>query len=148
MFSGVAAIAAGQMLNTLLSLILVPLYLAHWPVAVYGEWMALSSVVAYFALFDFGMNAAAANVMTAAYARQEVARFRMIQASAMVFYLCVAVAITIVVGVLAVCFRLPAWIGVRHIPARAAATRRRCPRSADSPWAPRSSPPTRSPASP
>ena len=119
-FRGVAAVAAGQALNILFTIILVPLYLAHWSAALYGEWMALSSVVAYLGLMDFGMNSAAGNAMTAAHARKEWARYREIQASAMVFYFFLALIITIGASVFALDWGLPAWMGIRNITGREA----------------------------
>ena len=46
-------------------------YLRYWSVAVYGEWMALYSVVMYFSNLDFGVTAAAINAATMAYARDD-----------------------------------------------------------------------------
>jgi len=110
------ALSAGQLLNILGNLLLVPLFLSRWSIDQYGEWMALSAVVAYFGVSDLGMNSAASNVMTAAYARGDIERYRFLQGSAMAFYLSMASIVSVLlVGTIAV-FPVPVWIGIRHIP--------------------------------
>lgn len=112
----IAAILAGQFLNVVGNLVLVPLFLTQWSTGLYGEWMALSAVVAYFSVTDLGMNAAAGNAMTAAYARGDLVRYRNLQGSAMAFYVGMALSVSVLLGVLAAFLPLPAWIGIRHIP--------------------------------
>jgi len=63
------ALLTGQFLNVIGNLLLVPLFLSRWSSGVYGDWMALSAVVAYFGVTDLGVNSAAGNTMMAAYAR-------------------------------------------------------------------------------
>ena len=83
--------------------------------------MALSSVVAYFGVTDFGMNLAAANAMTAAYARGDLARYRYLQGSAMAFYVGLALGVSLLFGFLTTVLPIPAWIGIREIPPSVAA---------------------------
>jgi O-antigen/teichoic acid export membrane protein len=82
----------------------------------YGEWMALSALVAYFGVTDLGMNSAAGNAMTAAYARGDLRNYRYLQASAMAFYVGIAVSVSILFGFLVAFLPIPAWIGIRYIP--------------------------------
>ena len=110
------AVFAGQFLNIIGNLLLVPLFLSRWSTGMYGEWMALSAVVAYFGVTDLGMNSAAANAMTAAYARGDRDRYRHLQASAMAFYVSVAFSVSLLFGLLTAALPIPAWIGIRHIP--------------------------------
>src|SRR5712691_5693591 len=70
--AGVAAYGLGIGSN----LILLPLYLRFWSVALYGEWMALYSVVNYLANFDFGVTAAGVNAATTAHARSDWPAFK------------------------------------------------------------------------
>lgn len=83
--------------------------------------MALSAVVAYFGITDLGMNAAAGNVMTAAYARGDLKRYRYLQGSAIAFYVGMALSMSILFGVLVAIFPVPAWLGIRQIPHSVAA---------------------------
>jgi O-antigen/teichoic acid export membrane protein len=98
-------------------LFLVPLFLLHWNTTVYGEWMALSAVIAYLNATDLGMNAAAGNRMLAAYAIKDWATYRTIQASAIAFYIALATIITIVCGFICGILPVASWLGIRAIPA-------------------------------
>ena len=119
----VSAIFAGQLLNIVGNLALVPLFLSHWSTSLYGEWIALSAVVAYLGISDLGMSSAAGNVMTAAYAQRDLARYRSLQGSAMAFYLGMALSISVVLAIVAALLPLPAWCGIRDIsPSVAAAS--------------------------
>jgi O-antigen/teichoic acid export membrane protein len=112
----VVANFAGQLVNIAGNLLLVPLFLSCWSAGVYGEWMALSALVSYFGITDLGMNSAAGNVITAAYARGDLARYRFLQGSAMAFYVGMASAVSLLAGILIVVFPVPLWIGVCLIP--------------------------------
>jgi len=69
--TGAGAVAYG--LGIASNLLLLPLYLRFWSVAVYGEWMALYSVVNYIGSLDFGVTAAAVNAATpGSYAEVEI----------------------------------------------------------------------------
>jgi len=111
----ISAIFAGQFLNIAGNLFLVPLFLSRWSAGEYGEWMALSAVVAYFGVTDLGVNSAGGNAMTAAYARGDMSKYRRVQCSAMAFYVGMALSVSLLFGILLVLLPMPAWIGVHHI---------------------------------
>lgn len=115
LLKSISAIFAGQFLNVVGNLLLVPLFLSRWSSDMYGEWMALSAVVAYFAVTELGMNSAAANAMTAAYARGDLRRYQCLQGSATAFYVSMALAFSLLFGFLTALLPIPAWIGIRHI---------------------------------
>src|SRR5438046_2116585 len=81
------AIVSGKLVVTAGTLLLLPLYLAHWSSTRYGEWLTLSAAVAYLSLLDFGMNMGAVNRLTQAYARRDSDDYRSVQRAAMAFYL-------------------------------------------------------------
>src|ERR1039458_8554010 len=58
---GVGAGVVAYGLGITSNLILLPLYLRVWSVAMYGEWMALYSEVNYLANLDFGVTVAGVN---------------------------------------------------------------------------------------
>ena len=116
LLKSISAIFAGQMVNVLGTLLLVPLFLSRWSTGIYGEWMALSAVVAYFGVTDLGMNSAAGNALTAAHACGDLGRYRYLQGSAMAFYVGMAFSVSLLFGVLTAVIPIPAWIGIRHIP--------------------------------
>jgi O-antigen/teichoic acid export membrane protein len=96
------------------------MFLSYWSKEVYGEWVALSAVVAYYATADMGMNAASGNALIKAYQRKEWGKYRETQASALLFYIGMACAVTALAAV--TCFFLPVtrWLGIVHIPRPAA----------------------------
>jgi O-antigen/teichoic acid export membrane protein len=118
---GFGAVLSGQALSTIGNFFLVPLFLSHWSTTVYGEWMALSAVIAYLNAADLGMNAAAGNKMLAAYASRDWAAYRAIQGSALAFYIALATAITLAAGIICGALPVASWLGIRSIPATTAA---------------------------
>ncbi len=99
----------GQSIGVVASLILVPLYLHVWSAALYGEWLALYSAVAYLSMLDMGVQAYAVNRMTRAYARGDLQEYRQIQHSAFALYSSVAAVGTAAVAILAFCAPIRSW---------------------------------------
>lgn len=62
--AGLGASAFGQLVHVLIQGATIPLFLWAWKADVYGEWLLLSTIPAYFAMTDFGFGAAAGNEMT------------------------------------------------------------------------------------
>ena len=121
LYRNAAALGFAQIANTVGNLLLVPLFLSYWSKEVYGEWMALSALVAYYSTADMGMNTASGNALIKAYQRGAREQYREIQASALLFYIGMACAVTALTA--ATCFLLPVtgWLGVVHIPRLTAA---------------------------
>src|SRR5262249_47135811 len=94
------------------SLILVPLCLRYWPAALYGEYLALFAAVSYLTSLDFGMQQAAVNRLTQAYARGDLAEYRRVQHTAVAFYLLLATAVT-VVATGAWLLPISRWLGLK-----------------------------------
>ena len=78
------------MVNLAGTVVLVPLFLAHWSVGVYGEWLVLSSLANYLSTLDLGMNSAAGNALLASHVRGDSEEFMRCQRSALAFYLTLA----------------------------------------------------------
>lgn len=87
---GVGAGAVAYGLGVASNLLLLPLYLRVWSVAVYGEWMAVYALVNYLGNLDFGVTAAAVNAATMAWARGDWSAFRRIQGTAWAAALAIA----------------------------------------------------------
>jgi O-antigen/teichoic acid export membrane protein len=51
----------GQGVSLVGQLLLVPLFISHWGVGLYGEWLILTAIPAYFAFADLGVTSAAGN---------------------------------------------------------------------------------------
>jgi len=73
---GFGANVIGQGLNVASKILLVPLFLQAWGTNVYGEWLVLSSFVAYLSLTDLGGQVYIVNRLTQAYSCQDTQLFR------------------------------------------------------------------------
>lgn len=111
---GLAAIFSGQIIVTLGNLLLVPLYLTIWSPAVYGEWLALFSLVSYLSVLDFGVNLAVINRLTQAYTRGDLKNYARCQHSALAFYLLLALTGSLLLAWAAWNLPLAAWMGLRE----------------------------------
>ncbi len=118
---GFTALLFGQGIRVFGHVVLVPLFLYYWSASAYGEWLALASLTAYLSALDLGVNTAGANRLTQLYARGQLAAYSRYQASALGFYLALAVAGGALLGVAV--WRLPVaeWLGLRTIPSGDAA---------------------------
>jgi len=54
LFRGIGANFLGQIINIASRIVLVPLFLLSWGADIYGEWLLLSSMVAYLSLIEMG----------------------------------------------------------------------------------------------
>jgi O-antigen/teichoic acid export membrane protein len=108
--------AFSQALVLLLNLVLVPVFFSHWSIRKYGEWLALSSVVAYLAALDSGMQMAAVNRLTQLYALGKFEDYRRIQHAAMVFYIFMAAIGTALLFAITFMLPVPRLLGIREIP--------------------------------
>jgi O-antigen/teichoic acid export membrane protein len=109
------AVATGQILNIIANIALVPVYILTWSSSVYGEWIALSSLIAYLETLNIGMNAAAGNSLVAAYARQDWAKYKALQGSALMFYVVLASAICVIAGAVCLLWPISPLLGIVHI---------------------------------
>ena len=76
MIQGIGANFLGQIISLASRVLLVPLFLTAWGVKVYGEWLLLSSMVAYLSLADLGGQLYIVNRLTQAYALGDLPQFR------------------------------------------------------------------------
>jgi O-antigen/teichoic acid export membrane protein len=107
------AIVLGHTIVRLGSLVLVPLFLRYWSASLYGEYLTLFAAVSYLAGLDVGMQQAAVNRLTQAYAKKDFAEYRRVQHTALAFYLVLATGITLVAAGLAWFLPVQHWIGLR-----------------------------------
>lgn len=98
---GVMANGFSQVVNAAIQLLGLPVFLRVWGIELYGEWLMLSALAAYFTLGDLGFVSVAANDMTMHMAkgdtRKAVATFQ----SALAVVCGAAAVILLVVAVLA-----------------------------------------------
>ena len=82
-------------------LLLVPLYLHVWLASLYGEWLTLGSVVAYFSCLHLGVQTWAVNRLTQAYARGDMDEYGRVRDTALGFYFCLALVGSVALGIFA-----------------------------------------------
>jgi O-antigen/teichoic acid export membrane protein len=109
--TGAGVVAYGLGIGS--NLLLLPLYLRHWSVSTYGEWMALYSVVNYLGSLDFGVSGAAINAATVAYARNDWPTFKRIQGTAWAASIVIAGVGAVVIAILSLFyFHVDHWLGL------------------------------------
>ncbi|MFA5111585.1 MAG: hypothetical protein WC443_09280, partial [Desulfobaccales bacterium] len=87
LFKGIGANFLGQLINIASRIVLVPLFLLAWGADIYGEWLLLSSMVAYLSLTEMGAQSYVANRMTQAFAGRDEALFRKILHTGLALFL-------------------------------------------------------------
>ena len=90
---GIGANFLGQIINLASRVLLVPLFLTAWGVKVYGEWLLLSSMVAYLSLTDLGGQLYIINRLTQSYALGDQAQFRKILHTGLALFLILPLAV-------------------------------------------------------
>ena len=73
LIKGIGANAYGQAITVLIQLVSIPLFIQHWGVSLYGEWLILSALPAYLSMSDFGLGAVAGNSMVIKMAQNDKA---------------------------------------------------------------------------
>lgn len=93
--------AYAQAATIAIQLLSLPLFLSHWDLATYGNWMVVSAVPAYLAMADVGMVTAAGNRMTMLAGDGNATLANQVFQSALAFVLavCACAVVLIVAGV-------------------------------------------------
>jgi O-antigen/teichoic acid export membrane protein len=119
--ASVVALFSGQLISAAGTLAVVPIFLAHWSPVRYGEWLTLSSLIAYLSALDLGMNLAGSNRLAQEYARGDMDGFNRYLDSAMAFYLAIAAAGTLILGIVVCSVPIGRLLGLRAAGPREAA---------------------------
>lgn len=93
---GIGANFLGQIINISSRIVLVPLFLLAWGTDIYGEWLLLSSMVAYLAVTDMGGAVYIGNRMTQAYAHRNQELFRKILHTGLALFLVIPLLVLII----------------------------------------------------
>jgi O-antigen/teichoic acid export membrane protein len=101
LFQGIGANFLGQLINLASRILLVPLFLLAWGANIYGEWLLLSSMVAYLSLTEMGAQLYIVNRMTQAYAQRDNDQFCRILHTGLALFLIIPLAVFIIfIGVI------------------------------------------------
>ncbi len=102
----------GQALNVLSQLLLPPIFLRHYSVATYGEWLTLSATVGYLGTLNFGLQTYANNQVAICYNRGDLKEAHTVQATALAILLgIVGVAALLTAAVFLV--PINRWLGLK-----------------------------------
>jgi O-antigen/teichoic acid export membrane protein len=96
LLQGIGANFLGQIINLASRFLLVPLFLLAWGANIYGEWLLLSSMVAYLTLTDMGGATFIGNRMTQAFAHRDYDLFRKILHTGLALFLAIPLVVFIV----------------------------------------------------
>jgi O-antigen/teichoic acid export membrane protein len=96
LFKGIGANFLGQLINIASRIVLVPLFLIAWGTDIYGEWLLLSSMVAYLSLTEMGAQTYIVNRMTQAYAQRDNDQFCKILHTGLALFLIIPLAVFII----------------------------------------------------
>ena len=96
LFRGIGANFLGQIINIVSRIVLVPLFLLAWGTDIYGEWLLLSSMVAYLSLTEMGAQLYIVNRMTQAYAHRDNDQFRKILHTGLALFLIIPIAVFVI----------------------------------------------------
>jgi len=86
----------GQLINISSRIVLVPLFLLAWGADIYGEWLLLSSMVAYLSLTEMGAQLYIVNRMTQAYAHRDNDQFCKILHTGLALFLIIPIAVFVI----------------------------------------------------
>jgi hypothetical protein len=108
----VSAVMSGQGVNLLNQLLIPPLFMSHYGIPQYGEWLTLTATVGYLVTLNFGLQTFANNQVAILYNRDELNEANTLQATALLLLLLIilgAVVLTLLV------FLLPVnhWLGLK-----------------------------------
>jgi len=106
---GIGANFLGQIINIVSRILLVPLFLLAWGADIYGEWLLLSSMVAYLSLTEMGAQLYIVNRMTQAFAHRDDESFRKILHTGLLLFLLIP-AVVLVIFITVIFFFNPATL--------------------------------------
>lgn len=111
------SISAVIMLVTIIGQVVgVPLLIQAWGAQVYGEWIALTNMIASLSLLNLGVQSYMLNLLITHYQRGEIAAgTRVLHASLRLYAIFCAMALLLVVA-LALWPGLPGWLNIHAIP--------------------------------
>ena len=103
----------GQVIRSIEHIILVPLFLAAWGEAIYGEWLTLFSMIAYFSISDLGMNRFVTNKMTKCFAKGDTDEYLRVFKSAFGIYSILALILFILLSLFTVFAPIFDWLDLQ-----------------------------------
>jgi O-antigen/teichoic acid export membrane protein len=103
LIAGFGANSFSRVSTTLTQIFSVPVFLSHWGVHLYGEWILLNTIPSYLGLSDVGFGSVAGNEMTMLAAAQDLEQ-------ALVVFQSVWVLTTVITGLLGLLLLAVIWV--------------------------------------
>ncbi len=109
------AYTLAQGINTFGQVVMVPIFLFFWGKELYGEWLLLSTIPAYFAMNDVGFAGAGATEMTVLVARNE--RAAALEVFQSIWVLISATSLFLLIALAPALIWLPvdSWLNITHL---------------------------------
>lgn len=115
-FTGVGISTVTIVFNLVAQIVAVPIFLTHWGAQVYGEWLALTSLVSSISILNLGVQTYVGNILIAHYERNEMEQGTQILHAALRLYLALcSLAVAVTIG-LVILPPVLSWLNINIIP--------------------------------
>jgi O-antigen/teichoic acid export membrane protein len=115
---GLGANWFGQLVNILAQAVTPPVLIYNWGVEGNGQWIVLSSTLAYFSMTDVGLTSASATELSLCAAREDFQSANRVAQSTVAFVLSIATFTAAITGLLVYGTSAVQWLGLRDIAPR------------------------------
>lgn len=105
----------GQVLNVGIRLMLVPIFLSTWGAEVYGEWLILTAVAAWFALGDFGAQLYFINRLTTEWASGRIDIFQRVLSTGLLLFIVFSVLLLGVALLAVLLLPIASWLELKAV---------------------------------
>lgn len=114
-FTGVGISTVTISFNLVAQLLAVPIFLTHWGTQVYGEWLALTSIVSSISILNLGVQTYVGNILIAHHEHQEIEQGTHVLHAALRLYLALcSLAVIVTIG-LVILPPVLSWLNINTI---------------------------------
>ena len=101
--------------NLFSQIVLVPFFISHWGIDLYGDWIALTAISSFFSMSDIGLNTVTSHAYSIAYNNGNVKKCESLLANNMVLILSMWLLVTIIGFLFVMLFDLQSFLNLRVI---------------------------------
>lgn len=109
-----------MIINLSFQIILVPVFIIYWGVDLYGEWLVLTALTAYFSMTDIGLNTVTSNEFSMSYSKNNFQRCNILMNNNLFFIVIVFGILIFLVGFLLQFIDLSELFGLKQMSERVA----------------------------
>lgn len=114
-FRSVGADSLGQVINTLMRIVLIPLFLTAWGAQTYGEWLIITAFAAWIGFGDLGGQLYYVNRLTAEWATGKLDEFQKVYSTGLFTFLAAMILLFALVLFLIAAFPVGSWLNFQRI---------------------------------